>query len=126
MSLLWSKFASLLGPPGPIGPRGFTLDAPQPGERRILLFCAQPLTVRAIAAVLLGGTGPGVTFSLRCGSDVSAAGTAVTASLTATSATTGHRFSDLANAVVPAGCWLWLQVSAVSGAPQGLCVSIEF
>jgi hypothetical protein len=125
MVLSWRQLASLLGPPGPIPPQLALLASPQANDRRILLRAAQALTISRVDAVLSGGTSPSVSFSLRHGADVSATGTAATTEpITVTSTTTGSASASFQVPEIPAGHWLWLQVTAASGSPQGLTVSI--
>ena len=131
MVLSWRQLASLLGPPGPMAPQLIWLANPQAAERRILLRASQPLSLQRIEAVLTGGTSPSVSLTLRHGADVSAAGTAVSSSpLTISSAnggaTTGAVFSSFQNPAVPMDHWLWLEITAVSGSPTGLAVSLRF
>jgi hypothetical protein len=126
MPLSWRQLASLLGPPGPMTPLVLSMPSPQVNDRRILLRAAQVLTISRVDAVLTGGTSPSVSFSLRHGADVSAAGTAATTDpITVTSTTTGSASASFQSPTIPSGHWLWLQVTAVSGSPQGLTVSIE-
>ena len=126
MVLSWRQLASLLGPPGPIPPQLAWLDSPQANDRRILLRAAQALTISRVDAVLSGGTSPSVSFSLRHGADVSATGTAATTDpIMVTSTTTGSASASFQSPTIPSGHWLWLQVTASSGSPLGLTVSIE-
>ncbi|MEA5414522.1 hypothetical protein [Synechococcus sp. BA-132 BA5] len=126
MPLSWRQLASLLGPPGPMPPQVARLDSPQVNDRRILLRAPQALTISRFDAVLSGGTSPSVSFSLRQGADVSTSGTAVTTELlTVNSTTAGSASTSFQVPDIPAGHWLWLQVTAVSGNPVGLTVSIE-
>ena len=126
MVLSWRQLASLLGPPGPMPPLVVWLASPQANDRRILLRAPQALTISRVDAVLTGGTSPSVSFSLRHGDDVSAAGTAATTDpITVTSTTRGTASTSIQSPTIPAGQWLWLQVTAASGSPLGLTVSIE-
>lgn len=107
-------------------PQVVWLASPQANDRRILLRAPQGLTISRVDAVLTGGTSPSVSFSLRHGADVSAAGTAATSDpITATSTTSGSGSTSFQSPNIPAGHWLWLQVTAASGSPTGLSVSIE-
>lgn len=125
MPLSWRQLASLLGPPGPMPPQVVWLASPQANDRRILLRAPQALTISRVDAVLTGGTSPAVSFSLRHDADVSAAGTAATSdSITTTSTTTGSASTSFQSPNIPAGHWLWLEVTAVSGSPAGLMVSL--
>jgi hypothetical protein len=125
MLLTWRQLASLLGPPGPMPPQVIWLASPQANDRRILLRAAQALTITRVDAVLTGGTCPSVSFSLRHGADVSAAGTAATSTpMTVTSSTTGSGSTSFQSPNIPAGHWLWLKITAVSGSPEALTVSV--
>ena len=127
MLLSWRQLASPLGPPGPMTPLVLSMPSPQANDRRILLRAPQVLTISRVDAVLTGGTSPSVSFSLRHGADVSAAGTAATTDpITVTSTTTGESWISLDNHVIPAGSWLWIVVDAVSGTAVSLHISVLF
>jgi hypothetical protein len=107
-------------------PQVVWLASPQANDRRILLRAPQALTISRVDAVLTGGTSPSVSFSLRHGADVSAAGTAATSEpITTASTTSGSGSTSFQSPNIPAGHWLWLVVTAASGSPTGLSVSIE-
>jgi hypothetical protein len=107
-------------------PLAVSIASPQTNDRRILVRAPQALSISRVDAVLSGGTSPSVSLSLRHGADVSAAGTAVaTDPLSVTSTTAGNAITNFAIPDIPAGHWLWLQLTAVSGLPQALTVSIE-
>jgi len=127
MPLSWRQLASLLGPPGPMTPLVLSMPSPQVNDRRILLRAPQALTISRLDAVLTGGTSPSISISLRHGADVSAAGTAATTDpITVTSTTTGSASTSFQSPDIPAGGWLWLEVTAVNGAPQALTVAMLF
>ncbi len=125
MPLFWSQLASLLGPPGPMAPQVVTITSPTTNASRIVLRAPSDLTISRVDAVLSGGTNPVVSFSLRHGSDISQPGTAVTTeSLSISSSSTGTTFGSFQDPVVLAEHWLWLQVTAVSGSPAALTISV--
>lgn len=131
MDLFWRQLASLLGPPGPIAPQQIWLPSPQAGERQMLLRAPQALTLSRLDALLNGGSSPSVSISVRHGPDASATGTAATTALITISGanggtTTGTVVTSFQTPVVPMDHWLWLEVSAVSGSPAGLTVSVRF
>jgi hypothetical protein len=127
MPLLWRQLTSLLGPPGSTPPQTIWLPTPQTNDKRIVLRAPQALTISRIDAVVSGGSSPSASFSLRHGTDVSAAGTSVTSSaMTVSSTSTGATFSSFASPAVPAEHWLWLEISAASGSPDGLTVVVTF
>ncbi|MEN9387351.1 MAG: hypothetical protein RLZZ255_327 [Cyanobacteriota bacterium] len=103
------------------------LASPQANDRRILLRAPQALTISRVDAVLTGGTSPSVSFSLRHGADVSAAGTAVTSTpMTVSSTTTGATNTNLLNPQLVGDHWFWLEITAVSGSPVDLSVVVAF
>jgi len=127
MPLSWRQLASLLGPAGPMAPQVAWLASPQANDRRILLRAPQALTISRVDAVLTGGSSPSVSFSLRHGADVSAAGTAVTSTpMTVSSTTTGATTTNLLNPQLPDDHWLWLEITSVSGSPAALSVVVAF
>jgi hypothetical protein len=86
------------------------------------------LTVSSLSAVLPGASGgQSVTYSIRYGTDVSAAGTeVVTGGSTVTSVTTGDSPGALTAPNIPAGNWVWLTTTAKAGTVPALVVSIGF
>ena len=127
MPLSWRQLASLLGPPGPMPPLAVSIASPQVNEKRILLRAPDVLTISRVDAVLTGGSSPSVSFSLRHGADVSAAGTAVTSTpMTVSSTTTGATTTNLLNPQLPDDHWLWLEITSVSGSPAALSVVVAF
>jgi hypothetical protein len=110
-----------------MAPQVATIASPAAGVTRILLRAPQALTISQVDAVLSGGTSPSVSFSLRHGADISATGTAVTTDpITVTSTTTGQAIDSFQSAQIPLEHWLWLEVTAASGAPQALTVAVQF
>jgi hypothetical protein len=106
-------------------PQVVWLPSPQAHDRRILLRAPQALTISRVDAVLSGGTSPSVSFSLRHGADVSAAGTAATTDpITTASTTTGSGSTSFQTPEIAEGHWLWLEITAVSGSPVALTVSV--
>jgi hypothetical protein len=109
-----------------MAPQVAWLASPQANDRRILLRAPQGLTISRVDAVLTGGSSPSVGFSLRHGADVSATGTAATTDpIIVTSTTSGTASTSFQSPNIPAGHWLWLQVTSASGSPAELTVSIE-
>jgi hypothetical protein len=104
-----------------------SMPSPQANDRRILLRAPQALTISRIDAVLTGGSSLSISFSLRHGADVSAAGTAVTSTpMTVSSTTTGATTTNLLNPQLPDDHWLWLEITSVSGSPAALSVVVAF
>ena len=114
------------GARGPQGPTGITLSYPAAGDKLPLLHAASSITIAEVRA-LVAGTTPSVSFSIRYGPDFSAAGTSIRlAGMTSSSTSSGDSWSSFDNAVVPAGCWLWIVVEAVNGTALSLHASLRF
>jgi hypothetical protein len=93
-----------------------------------MFYTTDALTITSMEAVLPAETAtPSVTFNIRHGTDVSAAGTAlVTGGTTVTNTSTGLGVTSFNNASVAANSFVWVEVTAVSGTVPALSVSLEF
>lgn len=121
--------AGATGAAGPMGPKSTTLAYPTTADTKAVMFyTSNQLTVTRLLAVLPGATAtPSVTFNVRHGSDISAAGTSlVTSGTTTTNTTTGTNVTTFNNATIAAGSWVWVEVTAVSGTVPNFAVVLEF
>jgi len=111
---------------GPASPRGITVLFPTNAEKIAIFYTTSAITITAIRAVLAGTT-PSVTFSIRHGTDFSAAGTeVVTGGTTTTNTSTGQAITTFNNASVAANSFVWLTTTAVSGTVNQLHASIQY
>jgi hypothetical protein len=125
--------ATSVGPQGSIGatgatgaagpPKSLTIAYPVAGDNLTLFYTQASTTLTQVAAVLLGTSSPSVTYSLKYAANRSATGTAATASTTVTSTTTAST-ATLQNMPIPANNFLWLEVSAISGNPTELSITV--
>ena len=107
-------------------PKALTIINPTGAENAVLFFATSGITFSQIRSTVKG-TSPSVTFSIRYGTDTSAAGTeVVTGGVTCTNTTTGVSTTSFNNATVPANNFVWLTTSAVSGTVTQLAVSLLF
>lgn len=115
------------GPQGPAGtstdltPRSITIAGPLAGDSFTLFRTTVETTVESMTAVVSGGS---VAYEIRYASDRSTAGT-LAASDTVTNTTTGDS-ATLQNQPIPAGCYVWVQVTAVTGTVNEFNLSIGF
>jgi hypothetical protein len=117
------------GPQGAryVSPRGVTVESPSQTENVTMLYLDSAMTITAIRSLLSGSSTPSVTFSLRYAANRGATGTeVVTGGITCTNTTTGLNTTSFNSASIPAGNWLWLTTTAVSGTVDALHVSIFF
>ncbi len=90
-----------------------------------MFFVEQPWALAEIRSVVRGSS-PSVTFSIRYGTDRSAAGTEiVTSGITCTNTTTGVATTSFNNGTIPAGNFVWLTTSAQSGTVNELNVTLN-
>jgi len=121
-----------VGPQGPQGPQGITGSSvprsitvvdPVIGDKFTLFYTSVSTTIDNVRAIVQGSS-PSVTFVVKADPDRNAAGTAVTVSKTVTNTTTGEEAS-ITNQPIPSGYYVWLEITAVSGAVTELNVGIE-
>jgi hypothetical protein len=114
------------GVTGVAAPKALAILNPTSSEDIILFFTTTSLTFTQIRSTVVG-TSPSVTFSIRYGTDHSAAGTeVVTSGITVTNTTTGLSTTSFNNATVPVDNFVWLTTSATSGTVTQLAVSLIF
>ena len=104
-------------------PRSITVAAPMAGDNFTIFRTEASTTIGRVLA-LVRGTTPSVTFVLKAGTDRNATGTAITVSESITNTTTGEEVAII-NQPIPAGYYVWLEITAVSGTPSEFNVSIE-
>jgi hypothetical protein len=114
------------GVTGVAAPKALTILDPTSSENVVLFFTTTSLTLTQIRSTVKGTT-PSVTFSIRFGTDISAAGTeVVTSGITVTDTTTGLSTTSFNNATIAADRFVWLTTSATSGTVTQLAVSLIF
>lgn len=106
--------------------KSISIEDPTNSENIILMQTAGSERVLKIVSVLKG-SGPSVTFSIRHGNNVNTVGTEIkTGGFTTTSTTVGDEFTSFNSAVIPAGQFVWLTTSAVTGTVELLNVTALF
>ena len=117
------------GPTGVQGlaaPKALTIINPTSSEDVVLFFTTTSITFSQIRSTVMG-TSPSITFSIRYGTDISAAGTEVVpGGITCTNTTTGVSTTSFNNATVPIDNFVWLITTAASGTVTQLAVSLLF
>ena len=121
------------GPVGPQGPQGdqgkisksILIEDPMSGDQFVVFYTSQELKTESVYYVLNGGTAPTLTVVLGYKSDI-ASKTINQIHTTAeiSSTTTGTRISTVNN--VPAGNWVIIVLSGVSGSPESLTCTMEY
>jgi hypothetical protein len=111
------------GPSGASVPRSITIVDPVANDAFTLFYTKVSTTISSVRALVRGGS-PSVTFILKADPDRDAVGTAITASKTVTSTTTGEE-ATIINQPVPSGYYVWMEITAVSGTVNEFNVGIE-
>ena len=107
-------------------PRSLSVYAPTTSDSITLFYTPVALTISRISAVLRGSSTPSVNYNLNYGTDRSSGTRVFTSGTTVTSTTTATVVTSFNNSSIPAGGFLWLTASAVSGTVDELSVSVEF
>ena len=102
--------------------RSATVAEPQTGDSFTLFKATRDTTLRDVSAIVSGGS---VTYEIRYATDRSAAGTLAIVADTVTNTTTGTT-ATLQNQPIPVNSWVWLEITAVSGAVDEFNVSVAF
>ena len=107
--------------------RAFNVGSPAAGESEPAFYTDRALEVTALHGVLIGSSTPSVDINVRHSTDRSAAGnTVLTADATITSTTTATTVnSGFDDETIPAGSWVWLDITAVSGTVDFLSLELR-
>lgn len=106
--------------------KAISVEDPTSSEDISVFFTNAALTITEIRAVVRGSS-PSVTWTIRHGTDRSAAGSeAVTGGTTTTSESTGSDVTSFDDATVVADSFIWLETTAQSGTVDELHVTIVY
>ena len=114
--------ATTAGPQGSQGPRSLTIRGPLTGDNFTLFKPNVETTISSATAIVSGGS---VTYELRDNSDRQATGTLATASQAITNTTAGQA-ATVQNQPIPAGSWVWVEITAVTGTVEEFSVNLIF
>jgi hypothetical protein len=117
-------YSSLSGTP--VQSKSLTLLTPTSSDDISLWQTATALTITRLAVVLTGST-PSVTWTLRHGTDRNATGTeVVTGGTTTTATTTPEVITSFNDATVDANAFIWFETTAKSGTVNSLSLTVEY
>ena len=90
-----------------------------------MFFSDEAMTVTKMAAVLIGSTGPSVTWTVRKSPSRAATGVeVVTGGTTTTSTTTGSVVTSFNSATIAVSDYVWLETTAKAGTVSQLNVTV--
>jgi len=111
------------GPAGSSVPRSITVVDPVATDAFTLFYTKVSTIISSVRAVVRGNS-PSVTYTLKADPDRNAVGTVVVASTTVTNTTTGDE-AVIINQPIPAGFYVWLEITAVTGTVSEFNAGIE-
>jgi hypothetical protein len=106
-------------------PRSITIAGPQTGDNFTIFKTDREITISSVTGLVRGSSTPSVTYELRYAADRSTTGTLATVSDTVTNSTTGDS-ATVQNQPIPAGRYVWISITAVSGTVDEFNASIAF
>lgn len=126
--LYWKDSAGLETPVGAKDPesKAMIVENPGPAEDLPFFFTNVPITITKINIVLVGTT-PSLTVTVRHDTDRSATGNeVVTGGTVVTSTTTGQDITTFDDATIPANSHVWLETTAKSGTITSVILTIFY
>lgn len=102
--------------------RSATIAEPLSGDSFTLFKTTRETTLTDVTALVSGGS---VTYEIRYAADRTATGTLAIVTDTVTNTTNGD-VATVQNQPVPTGSWVWLDITAVSGAVDEFNVGVAF
>lgn len=119
-SLTESKLSVLHETPKLVASPGAAVDS-------CIFYTTRAITIQRMNAILVGGTSPSVTWTVRHHSDRTNVGNeVVTGGSTTTNESTSDLITVMNDATIPANSHVWLETTASSGSPLELCVTLTW
>lgn len=121
-------FVNIEGSSGGTGERAkaITVEDPTDAEDISIFFTNKAITITEMRAVVRGTT-PSVTWTIRHGTDRSAAGAeVVTGGTTTTSESSGSDVTSFNDATIVADSFVWLETTAQTGTVDEIAIAIVY
>lgn len=118
----YSGSRGFTGSQGVISPKFVSIESPTSGQTKTLMYNFSATTVSVVRAGISGGTS--VAYSVYHDAARNGSGTVIAAETT-TNATSGST-PTIISASVPAGSWIWVETTTVTGTVNEFNLSIEF
>jgi hypothetical protein len=111
----------------PIYSKSIDIEDPTSSEDISMFYSDEAMTISKMVCVLVGSSTPSVTWTVRHGTDRSAAGSeVVTGGTTTTSTSTGSVVTSFDDATVVADSFLWIETTAQSGTVDEMKITIFY
>jgi plastocyanin len=118
----YSGSRGFTGSQGVISPKFVSIESPTSGQTKTLMYNFSATTVSVVRAGISGGTS--VAYSVYHDAARNGSGTVIAAETT-TNVTSGST-PTIISASVPAGSWIWVETTTVTGTVNEFNLSIEF
>lgn len=103
------------------------IESPDGAEDVSFFITDQAVTITKIKAVLVGSATPSLTWTVRHGTDRSAAGSeVVTGGTVTTSTTTGSEITAFDDATIASNSFVWLETTAQSGNVDQFMITVFY
>lgn len=107
--------------------KSIIIENPSNSEDLSFFFTDVAITVLKMRAILVGSATPSVTWTVRHGTDRSAAGAeVVTGGSTTTDTTTGSDITVFDDATIVANSHIWIETTAQSGTVDSIIINLFF
>ncbi len=107
--------------------KGTFIESPGAAENVDVWQTPVAITVTSLKAILRGSSSPSVTYNVKFGTDITSATTVFTSDITCTSVTTGcSNSSGFNDATIPAGSFIWIVTTALSGTVNSISFTINY
>jgi hypothetical protein len=107
--------------------KSIAIESPTASEDITFFFTPVAITITEMRAVLVGGTTPSLTWTIRHSTDRTLAGSeVVTGGTITTSATTGSDVTVFNDATIPADSFVWVETTAHTGGATALAITLAF
>ena len=118
----YSGSRGFTGSQGVISPKFVSIESPTSGQTKTLMYNFSATTVSVVRAGISGGTS--VAYSVYHDTARNGSGTTIAAETTTNAA--GGSTPTIISASVPAGSWIWVETTTVTGTVNEFNLSIEF
>ena len=105
--------------------KGVTILDPIVNDEATMMKTKRDITVSATDAVVRG-TSPSVTWYIRFSTDRSSGSPSTMNFGTATSTTTGNNDTSMVDSTIPAGNWVWLDITATGGTVDEFSIQMTY
>ena len=107
--------------------KSIAIENPTASEDITFFFTPLAVTITEMRAVLVGGTTPSLTWTVRHSTDRSLTGNeVVTGGTTTTSVTTGSDVTAFDDATIPADSFVWVETTAHTGGATALAITLAY